>query len=519
MRPRPAALRAGAAGRAGLGPGAERRPDAIPPAERAIPTASWASCVAPTSTRSRPPTGASPSASIRMARWATSTRFVAVQEAYQLLSDPLRRREWDRRHAAGPLSARDPGTRARPAALPAAASRRGSRTSTARPQPAPGVRSTTWSAGTCPGGRTSSRVPRARQRARTRRRPRPVDDDRPGRRTAIDFDVFSRSSGAAWSMAARRHFRRGDDELPSRGAWRYRGTQVVTGAEARKVAAEEAAERAAPRGRGSQPARHVTTGRRGDPALPHRPQPHRAAARRHGAHGALQLPLRAAAGRHLRPAPRGHRRGALHARRTSGTSSTVSTGWASSGTRDRRWPGLPARGPFGPYRQSERREQLRRGHRAAPGRGPGVPLLLHGRGAGRRPRGAAGGPAGPRRTWAAAPGSATRSAPRAVPRAARRSSASASARAAWSSTTSSAATSASRRAPSAATSSSPARTARRSTTSSSSWTTSPCASATSSGARTTSPTRPSTCSSSAPWAPSPRSSRTCRSSSTRTAPR
>jgi hypothetical protein len=42
-------------------------------------------------------------------------------------------------------------------------------------------------------------------------------------------------------MAARRHFRRGDADLPSRGAWRYRGSQVVTGAEARKVAAEEAA--------------------------------------------------------------------------------------------------------------------------------------------------------------------------------------------------------------------------------------------------------------------------------------
>jgi hypothetical protein len=62
---------------------------------------------------------------------------------------------------------------------------------------------------------------------------------------AMDFDVFSRSSGAAWSMAARRHFRKGDEELPSRGAWRYRGTQVVTGAEARKVAAEEADEQAA----------------------------------------------------------------------------------------------------------------------------------------------------------------------------------------------------------------------------------------------------------------------------------
>ena len=55
----------------------------------------------------------------------------------------------------------------------------------------------------------------------------------------MDFDVFDRSSGAAWSAAARRHFRRGTDDLPSRGVWRYRGTQVVTGAEARRVAAEE----------------------------------------------------------------------------------------------------------------------------------------------------------------------------------------------------------------------------------------------------------------------------------------
>ena len=54
-----------------------------------------------------------------------------------------------------------------------------------------------------------------------------------------EFDVFNRSSGAAWSAAARRHFRRGTDDLPSRGTWRYRGTQVVTGAEARKVAAEQ----------------------------------------------------------------------------------------------------------------------------------------------------------------------------------------------------------------------------------------------------------------------------------------
>ncbi len=42
-------------------------------------------------------------------------RFLAVQEAYQLLSDPLRRREWDRRHTPGPMPAGQPAGRwARP---------------------------------------------------------------------------------------------------------------------------------------------------------------------------------------------------------------------------------------------------------------------------------------------------------------------------------------------------------------------------------------------------------------------
>jgi len=60
-----------------------------------------------------------------------------------------------------------------------------------------------------------------------------------------EMDAYSRSSGAAWSMAARRYFRRGDADLPSRGAFIYRGTQVVTGAEARQVAEEEARRRSA----------------------------------------------------------------------------------------------------------------------------------------------------------------------------------------------------------------------------------------------------------------------------------
>jgi curved DNA-binding protein CbpA len=160
-------------------------------------------------------------------------RFLAVQEAYQLLSDPLRRREWDRQHAPGPVRAGGGRRRAPRAAPPHPEpdSRSGGTRVRRRPRSAtPGSR--TWSAEHVPwwedfrpGARKGSPVPPAEA---------PPDDDQPH-----DFDVFDRSSGAAWSAAARRHFRRGTDDLPSRGAWRYRGTQVVTGAEARKVAAED----------------------------------------------------------------------------------------------------------------------------------------------------------------------------------------------------------------------------------------------------------------------------------------
>lgn len=191
-------------------------------------------------------------------------RFLAVQEAYQLLSDPPRRREWDRRHAPGPLSARDVPTGdaakrpRRAAASPADGSQapggtdappRGRRgfTRAARPQPTPGTRTTTWSAEHVPWWAEfrprSARQDEAADSATTAEQASAPADQATA--SAMDFDVFSRSSGAAWSMAARRHFRKGDEELPSRGAWRYRGTQVVTGAEARKVAAEEAAEQAA----------------------------------------------------------------------------------------------------------------------------------------------------------------------------------------------------------------------------------------------------------------------------------
>jgi curved DNA-binding protein CbpA len=219
-------------------------------------------------------------------------RFLAVQEAYQLLSDPLRRRQWDRRHASAPVSASEPSGRreSRPSAWAArsgsgrasaagSAAGRDGAARPSRPQPAPGQRTTTWSAEHVPWwqdfrprGQSGEDTAAARKPAAAggepTTHPRPSTAGQAGddaaARPVMEFDVFSRSSGAAWSMAARRHFRRGDEELPSRGAWRYRGTQVVTGAEARKVAAEEAAEAMAREGdTGHGDTRHGDT-RHGD---------------------------------------------------------------------------------------------------------------------------------------------------------------------------------------------------------------------------------------------------------------
>jgi hypothetical protein len=54
-----------------------------------------------------------------------------------------------------------------------------------------------------------------------------------------DFEVYNRSSGAAWSMAARAYFRKGDADLPSRGVFRHQSGQPLTGAKARAAAAAE----------------------------------------------------------------------------------------------------------------------------------------------------------------------------------------------------------------------------------------------------------------------------------------
>jgi hypothetical protein len=209
------------------------------------------------------------------------TRFLAVQEAYLLLSDPIRRRDWDSRHAPGPVRATERPVAARPPSPPAApttgrrptnggpTAQRGARPA-GDPGPGtafgtasgrdPGVRHTTWSAQGVPwwedfraDGVTRGGGPPTGGGARPPSGPgsggpgRPRDPGGPtagGTQSAGQGpgagDIYSRSSGAAWSSAARRHFRRDDADLPRGGAFRYRGTQVVTGAEARQDAAAEA---------------------------------------------------------------------------------------------------------------------------------------------------------------------------------------------------------------------------------------------------------------------------------------
>ncbi len=256
-------------------------------------------------------------------------RFLAVQEAYLLLADPIRRRDWDSRHAPGPVRATE-----RPVMPRSDAPTRGTtsggepqvRRPTARPGGGapppmrasgrdPGVRSTTWSAqgvpwwedfradgvtrgsgpssgssrpgagaasatkdrapgaqtqSSAPGAQTQSGVPgvQAPNGAPGAQAPNSAPgaqapNSAPGAQAPNSApgagDVYSRSSGAAWSSAARRHFRKDDADLPRGGAFRYRGTQVVTGAEARQDAAAEA----------RRATRSATSGRPAGPSAPH----------------------------------------------------------------------------------------------------------------------------------------------------------------------------------------------------------------------------------------------------------
>ena len=199
-------------------------------------------------------------------------RFLVVQEAYRVLSDPLLRRDWDARHALGPVRATEATT------TRAQAARR--KAPTARPQPKPtrpprqprtdappaepaegappsgarprSARSYTWSASEVPWWEEGIKH-NAAKRATRRRRPatEPADESPAAERPAApDFEAYNRSSGAAWSMAARAYFRKGDADLPSRGVFRHQGGQPLTAGKARAAAEADAQRKTAADGRG-----------------------------------------------------------------------------------------------------------------------------------------------------------------------------------------------------------------------------------------------------------------------------
>ena len=213
-----------------------------------------------------------------------SDRFLKVQEAYRVLSDPLLRREWDTAHA-GPLRADPPATprpkRARaarretasqaetgtePATGAAEGRGRGRSTASSGPGRPRSARAYTWSATEVPwweegaarqGRRRTKRAqetgPGARGDSQAGMGDTAATDDAQRADAAHDFDVYNRSSGAAWSMAARKYFRRDDQDLPRRGSFRHQGTQPITAARAR--AAAEAEARRPPAGPRAQPGR------------------------------------------------------------------------------------------------------------------------------------------------------------------------------------------------------------------------------------------------------------------------
>ncbi len=182
-------------------------------------------------------------------------RFLVVQEAYRVLSDPLLRREWDARHAPGPVRASAAASKA-PTKRPEPTATRPARrkTAPAAETPASGpagarprsTRSYTWSASEVPWWEEGLRHEGAKRPPRRRAagftsgpatESAPAEE-RPG--AAPDFEVYNRSSGAAWSMAARAYFRKGDADLPSRGVFRHNGAQPLTAGKSRAAAEAEA---------------------------------------------------------------------------------------------------------------------------------------------------------------------------------------------------------------------------------------------------------------------------------------
>jgi len=172
-------------------------------------------------------------------------RFLLVHEAYRILSDPVARRQWDARHAPGPIRASE-----RAAARPRAANGRwtkpeegtgagtgeqsaGGRQAAGRD---PGKRTYTWSASEVPWWEEGAT--RAAKRPPGRQRPTDGSAGAPAR-DSHDFDVYNRSSGAAWSMAARAYFRRGERDVPRHGSFHHQGAQPLTAARARAAAEQE----------------------------------------------------------------------------------------------------------------------------------------------------------------------------------------------------------------------------------------------------------------------------------------
>ncbi|MGH2466242.1 MAG: J domain-containing protein, partial [Candidatus Limnocylindrales bacterium] len=199
-------------------------------------------------------------------------RFLAIQDAYQVLADPLRRKEWDLHHAPGPVRA---DQRARGAAAAGrtgsegsagAAGSRGRGQGTAHGRGSAGAGGSGRPDGRAGGGAGSGRA-RSSQEAGSGRAPSSQDAgstsagdpyaDRytwsargvpwwesdappgsgrrqPGRKRPrtdrgpetppgppADFEVFNRSSGAAWSSAARAHFRRSTSDMATGAAEPY----------------------------------------------------------------------------------------------------------------------------------------------------------------------------------------------------------------------------------------------------------------------------------------------------------
>jgi curved DNA-binding protein CbpA len=172
-------------------------------------------------------------------------RFLVVQEAYRVLSDPLLRRDWDARHAPGPVRATDSPKKKAPTARPQAKrnsqpkASAESRAETPPPEARPrSARSYTWSASEVPWWEEGIRRD-GRRKAKRDAKPREAAPQ-------PDFEVYNRSSGAAWSMAARAYFRKGDADLPSRGVFRQEGGRPLTAGKARAAAEADARRKPGP---------------------------------------------------------------------------------------------------------------------------------------------------------------------------------------------------------------------------------------------------------------------------------